>query len=219
MPPYVITPAEIDALVATARDGIVAGDMRLTRVFVPAPLQPDADLLLPAAAAVHVGRVLRLREGADDRSPSTAAAATTAARSCAVTGDEVRVRVGAHGRTAGVAAAHHAGAGGLARRAHGLDAAEGHRARRRTIVPVLSARSVVRLDDKQAESKLRHWQAIVASACEQCGRSIVPEMPPAAGLRPLPGVGDPRRATLRARVRPDRPRSPAWPASARASNC
>jgi 16S rRNA (uracil1498-N3)-methyltransferase len=46
----------------------------------------------------------------------------------------------------------------------------------RTIVPVLSARSVVRLDDKQAERKLRHWRAIVAAACEQCGRSIVPEL-------------------------------------------
>jgi 16S rRNA (uracil1498-N3)-methyltransferase len=48
----------------------------------------------------------------------------------------------------------------------------------RTIVPVLSSRSVVRLDDKQAEKKLRHWQAIVAGACEQCGRSVVPEIRP-----------------------------------------
>ncbi len=46
----------------------------------------------------------------------------------------------------------------------------------RTIVPVLSARSVVRLDDRQAEKKLRHWQAIVAGACEQSGRSVVPEI-------------------------------------------
>jgi 16S rRNA (uracil1498-N3)-methyltransferase len=46
----------------------------------------------------------------------------------------------------------------------------------RRIVPVLSARSVVRLDDSQAEKKLRHWRAIVAGACEQCGRSVVPEI-------------------------------------------
>ena len=46
----------------------------------------------------------------------------------------------------------------------------------RTIIPVLSARSVVRLDERQAEKKLRHWQAIVAGACEQCGRSTVPEV-------------------------------------------
>ncbi len=48
----------------------------------------------------------------------------------------------------------------------------------RTIVPVLSSRSVVRLDDKQAGKKLRHWQAVVAGACEQCGRSTVPEIRP-----------------------------------------
>jgi 16S rRNA (uracil1498-N3)-methyltransferase len=46
----------------------------------------------------------------------------------------------------------------------------------RTIIPVLSARSVVRLDENQATRKLRHWQAIVAGACEQCGRSVVPEV-------------------------------------------
>jgi 16S rRNA (uracil1498-N3)-methyltransferase len=41
---------------------------------------------------------------------------------------------------------------------------------------VLSARSVVRLDAQQAERRLRHWQAIVASACEQCGRSVLPRV-------------------------------------------
>jgi 16S rRNA (uracil1498-N3)-methyltransferase len=53
----------------------------------------------------------------------------------------------------------------------------------RTIVPVLSARSVVRLDEEQAERKWRHWQAVVAGACEQCGRSRLPELRPP---QPLP---------------------------------
>jgi 16S rRNA (uracil1498-N3)-methyltransferase len=44
------------------------------------------------------------------------------------------------------------------------------------IQPVLSARSVVRLDEHQAARKLRHWQAIVAGACEQSGRSVLPEV-------------------------------------------
>ena len=39
-------------------------------------------------------------------------------------------------------------------------------------------RSVVRLDERQADKKLRHWQAIVAGACEQCGRSALPEVRP-----------------------------------------
>jgi 16S rRNA (uracil1498-N3)-methyltransferase len=42
------------------------------------------------------------------------------------------------------------------------------------IVPVLSRRSVVRLDGAQAASKQAHWRAVAISACEQCGRNRVP---------------------------------------------
>ena len=41
-------------------------------------------------------------------------------------------------------------------------------------MPVLSQRSVVRLEGKQAESKAAHWRAVAASACEQCGRNRLP---------------------------------------------
>jgi 16S rRNA (uracil1498-N3)-methyltransferase len=42
------------------------------------------------------------------------------------------------------------------------------------IVPVLSRRSVVRLDEAQAASKQAHWRAVAVSACEQCGRNRLP---------------------------------------------
>ncbi|MGO9933344.1 MAG: 16S rRNA (uracil(1498)-N(3))-methyltransferase [Steroidobacteraceae bacterium] len=42
------------------------------------------------------------------------------------------------------------------------------------IVPVLSQRSVVRLDSSQAASKQAHWRAVAVSACEQCGRNRLP---------------------------------------------
>jgi 16S rRNA (uracil1498-N3)-methyltransferase len=42
------------------------------------------------------------------------------------------------------------------------------------IVPVLSQRSVVRLDKAQAQSKAIHWRAVAVSACEQCGRNRLP---------------------------------------------
>ncbi|MBS1201257.1 MAG: hypothetical protein H6R27_1935 [Proteobacteria bacterium] len=50
------------------------------------------------------------------------------------------------------------------------------------IVPVLAGRSVVRLDERQAQRRLEHWQAIVLSACEQCGRSRPPAVAPPRGL-------------------------------------
>jgi len=41
---------------------------------------------------------------------------------------------------------------------------------------------VVKVDARQRERKREHWQAIVVSACEQCGRNRVP---PVADPRPL----------------------------------
>jgi len=43
-----------------------------------------------------------------------------------------------------------------------------------SIAPVLTIRSVVRLDGEQAQRKLRHWRSLVVSACEQSGRTFVP---------------------------------------------
>ncbi|MEJ2479802.1 MAG: 16S rRNA (uracil(1498)-N(3))-methyltransferase [Acidihalobacter sp.] len=65
------------------------------------------------------------------------------------------------------------------------------------IQPVLSARGL-RLPPERLARKLEHWRAVAVSACEQCGRSRIPELheplkldawlqssPPADGLRLL----------------------------------
>jgi len=46
------------------------------------------------------------------------------------------------------------------------------------IVPALSTRSNVRLSGERAEKKVRRWQEIAVSACEQCGRNEVPPVAP-----------------------------------------
>jgi 16S rRNA (uracil1498-N3)-methyltransferase len=46
------------------------------------------------------------------------------------------------------------------------------------ITPVLCERSVVRLDDERAHSRHHHWQNIAQSACEQCGRNVLPIVDP-----------------------------------------
>ncbi|KTD07664.1 16S rRNA (uracil(1498)-N(3))-methyltransferase [Legionella jamestowniensis] len=45
-----------------------------------------------------------------------------------------------------------------------------------SITPLLSERSVVRLDEERMEKKLAQWQAIAIAACEQCGRNQVPKI-------------------------------------------
>lgn len=50
------------------------------------------------------------------------------------------------------------------------------------LIPVLTERSVVRLDPQQALGKQRHWQGVAVAACEQSGRGRVPEVALPVGL-------------------------------------
>lgn len=47
-----------------------------------------------------------------------------------------------------------------------------------SITPIECDRSVVKLknDPKRLEKRLLHWQAIAQAACEQCDRSVIPEV-------------------------------------------
>jgi 16S rRNA (uracil1498-N3)-methyltransferase len=42
------------------------------------------------------------------------------------------------------------------------------------IHPVLATRSVARPKGERADSRRAHWQKVVISACEQCGRNRIP---------------------------------------------
>ena len=175
--------------------------MRLNRVYCAAPLAPGAEFDLPESAATHVARVLRLREGAiivafDGRGDDHRC------EILAVRGDRVRVRVDE--RVAAVPESPLAVTLVQAvSRGERMDLTlqKATELGVTAIVPVLSARSVVRLDADQAARKLRHWQAVVASAAEQCGRSVLPSLcapvdlerhlaaPAGAAVRLLPHPG------------------------------
>jgi 16S rRNA (uracil1498-N3)-methyltransferase len=186
--------------------------VRLTRVFTADSLVSGTEVALPEAAAYHVARVLRLRPGA----PLVAFDGSGHDYRCEITaveGERVRARV--LERVAG-----------LPESPLGITLVQSvSRSERmdwtlqkatelgvRAIVPVLSARSVVRLDDRQAERKLRHWQAIVAGACEQCGRSTLPAVQPPQELTRY--LAESPRAGQRLVLSPDGPASLAGLASA-----
>jgi 16S rRNA (uracil1498-N3)-methyltransferase len=44
------------------------------------------------------------------------------------------------------------------------------------IVPLLTERCNVKLDEERRQKRLQHWQSIVVSACEQSGRNTIPEL-------------------------------------------
>ncbi len=46
------------------------------------------------------------------------------------------------------------------------------------IIPLVSERSVVKLDAERWDRKFEHWQGVIVSACEQCGRNVLPRLHP-----------------------------------------
>lgn len=45
-----------------------------------------------------------------------------------------------------------------------------------TIQPLDTKRSVARLTAERAEKRMEHWQQVAISACEQCGRNVLPNI-------------------------------------------
>ena len=44
------------------------------------------------------------------------------------------------------------------------------------ITPLLSERTIIKLDDKRMQTRHAHWQGIIISACEQCGQDYLPTL-------------------------------------------
>jgi len=157
--------------------------VRLTRVYVDAALEPGASLTLTGGTAGHLTRVLRLRPKAalilfNGRGGEYAASIERVQRS------EVTVAVGAHESIERESPFPLTLAQGVSR-GERMDlvvqkATELGVAR---LVPVLTERSIVRLDEEQSDRKSSHWRAIAIAACEQCGRNRLPEVGLPAQLR------------------------------------
>ena len=165
--------------------------MRKIRVFVDEPLAPGALVRLAPFAAEHLTRVLRLPDGAtvtcfNGDGNDYAAELHVAGRAAAA------VAIGAPERVDSEPALHVTLVQGIARgermdsilqKATELGVA--------AVVPVVSERTEVRLDEERAERRLVHWQRVVQSACEQCGRARVPDVaPPQALVDFLAGTAD-----------------------------
>ncbi len=70
-----------------------------------------------------------------------------------------------------------------------------------SIQPVVTARSIIRLDRERRERRETHWQNVVIAACEQCGRNLVPPVAPSTGLPEF--VALPARGGTRILLAPD----------------
>jgi 16S rRNA (uracil1498-N3)-methyltransferase len=178
--------------------------MRLTRVYLDTELQTGSSIELARDSASHLAKVLRARAG-DELILFNGQGGEFSAVIEAVRGSRV---------TVGVGAARHSDRESPLRitliqcvpRGDRMDfvvqkATELGVAR---IAPVLSQRSVVRLDSSQTASKRLHWQAVAVSACEQCGRNRLPQLDAAQPLLTYLGSLEPVAPhTLRWVLEPD----------------
>lgn len=61
------------------------------------------------------------------------------------------------------------------------------------VIPLTSERCGVKLDPERAAKKIDSYQRLIISACEQCGRSVVPQIAPLQSLQslltPTPNTG------------------------------
>lgn len=171
--------------------------MPTPRLHVDLTLERGALVELPLAAARHV-QVLRLQPG-DALALFDGRGGEWAAQVARIGRRDVRVQVLTRDAVEREAAVEVTLAFGvpanermdaLVEKATELGAA--------VLQPLLTSRSVLRLDDERAERRRARWQAVAVAACEQCGRNRVPVVAPPATLAAwLAGLPAPDAASAR----------------------
>ena len=165
--------------------------MRIPRIHVDHELRPGREVLLPDQAGEHVARVLRLERGAPlilfngDGYEFDAALASLAKHAVTAEIGEKRTvdRESALPLTLAQAIARGEKMDWILQKATELGVAR--------IVPVVTDRTEVKLDAERAERRMAHWRGVLAAACEQCGRNLLPDLePPQAMDRWLATLGD-----------------------------
>lgn len=152
--------------------------MRIPRVFTDQPLLAGREVLLPEQAGEHVVRVLRLERGHPlilfngDGRECDARLATLAKR--AVSAEIVGVREVDREAPLRLTLAQGIARGEkmdwILQKATELGVFR--------IVPLVTERTEVKLDEDRAERRLAHWASVIAGACEQCGRNRLPLLEP-----------------------------------------
>ncbi len=170
--------------------------MRLRRLYAAVDLHPGSTVELPPESARHAVQVLRMRAGDqavvfDGRGSQYLVRLTRASRR-GVAAEVVTEQPALPESPLAVTLAQ-----GLCRRekmdwvmqkATELGVMQ--------IIPVIAERSIVRLDSERAYKRLAHWRAIVAHACEQCGRSRVPVVEPTVAIGDFLATHDPAEAAV-----------------------
>jgi len=178
--------------------------MRRPRFHTAQSLSPGALITLEPEPSRHVARALRMRSG-DELCVFDGKGTEAPATIRDVTREAVSVELGAVERidresplavTLAIALSRGDRMDTVVQKATELGV---HR-----IQPLSSERTGVRLDAARLEKKRGHWERIAISACEQCGRNIIPRIDETLALADyLSGTGEGGADALRLLLHPD----------------
>lgn len=156
--------------------------MAVPRIYTTQPLIPGTTLELSGQPALHVTQVLRLRTGAalrvfDGRGQECEATLQTTGRRGITVLAGATIQGPAEPRLDIMLAqgiARHDRMDLILQKAVELGVS--------TIQPLWMQRSQSHLKGERLEKRLQHWQGVIISACEQCGRNTLPALLPATGF-------------------------------------
>lgn len=150
--------------------------MRVHRVHTQQALEPGQEVVLEEAAAHYLGRVLRvsvgqavsLFNGDGYEYPAEIVRAGRRDVSLAITGREPGLPESALHVTVAQALSRGERMDQTLQKCTELGAA--------AFQPLVSERSELRLTGGKLARRIEHWRGVIISACEQSGRSLVPEL-------------------------------------------
>lgn len=150
--------------------------MRVVRVYEPQPLVAGADLALCESASHHLGRVLRAGVG-DAVALFNGEGVECSAMISSITKKTVMVHVD-HLIPSSTESPLTLHLGQCLSKGERMDYAvqKATELGASSITPLFSERTEVKLPVDRADKRLRHWQQIAISACEQSYRCVVPEV-------------------------------------------
>ena len=146
----------------------------MPRFYCPPPLPQNGSFELPADAAHHASRVLRLREGDavqifDGSGNECHGVIAELSGKRVIVGDISTANINRESPlhvTLAQALSSSEKMDWVIQKATELGASE--------IQPLATERSVARLSSERAEKRVEHWQQVAVAACEQCGRNVLP---------------------------------------------
>jgi 16S rRNA (uracil1498-N3)-methyltransferase len=157
--------------------------VRIPRIYTGQVLQAETEFDLEPGPSQHVARALRMQAGDDlvlfdGRGGEYPASIITVDRKRAVVRcQQLRPREAESALSIhlGIAVSRGERMDWVVQKATELGVA--------TISPLLTARTEVKLNEERTRKKLQHWQGVVVSACEQCGRNRLPAIHPVTDLQ------------------------------------